>query len=132
MSGKYRISGVTAGFIICLTILVDLSQILLTLTVIGSIVSFFLGVTLGFALWLIFTLHGVKYSGVGGLKKVVASFGSMVLEFVPIINALPFATIGALIVLHETRKEDKKKHADMKQAANDNRRQRSQSYQEAA
>lgn len=132
MNVKYRISGVTAGFILCLTILVDLTQILLTLTVIGSVVSFFLGVTLCFGLWLIFTLHGVKYSGVGGLKKVAASFGTMVLEFVPVINAFPFATIGALIVLHATRKEDKKKHADMKQAGNDNKRLRAQSYQEAA
>ncbi len=132
MNGKYRISGVTAGFIICLTILVDLSQILLTLSVIGSIVSFFLGVILCFGLWLIFTLHGVKYSGTGGLKKVAASFGTMALEIVPVIDALPFATIGAIMVLNETRKEDKKKHADMKQAANDNRGQHSQSYQEAA
>ena len=132
MNGKYRISGVTAGFIICLAVLVDVAQIVLTLTVIGSVVSFFLGVVLCFGLWLIFTLHGVKYSGTGGLKKIAASFGTMALEVVPIIDALPFATIGASIVINETRKEDKKKHADMKQAANDNKKQRAQSYEEAA
>jgi len=132
MNGKYRISGVTAGFILCTTILIDLAQVLLTLTVIGSIASFFLGVILCFGLWLIFTLHGVKYSGTGGLKKAAASFGTMALEVVPVIDALPFATIGALIVLSETRKEDKKKQMDLKQAANDNRVQRFQTYEEAA
>lgn len=129
---RYRISGVTAGFILCLTVLVDVAQIFLTLTVFGSIVSFFIGIVLCIGLWLIFTLHGVKYSGAGGVKKVAASFGTMALESVPIIDALPFATIGAIVILRETRKEDKKKMADAARAENANKQQRSQSYAEAA
>ncbi|MBP7741612.1 MAG: hypothetical protein KA104_02905 [Candidatus Pacebacteria bacterium] len=132
MNTRYRISGVTAGFILCLTILVDLLQIFLTLTVIGSVVSFFIGIVLCIGLWLIFTLHGVKYSGTGGLKKVAASFGTMALESVPIIDALPFATIGAFIIIRETRKEDIKKQRDKAQASNDNRQQQMQQYEEAA
>lgn len=107
MPGKERISLVTAAFIVALTLTIDGLQILLTITVVGSIASLVLGLIMGFVLWLIFILHGVKYSGVGALKKVGASFGSMIVEMIPFIDALPITTVGAVIVILQTRKEDK-------------------------
>lgn len=106
MKKKERISLITGGLIVALAGVTDLLQGLLTLTVVGSIVSMFLGVVVGVALWLIFTLHGVKYSGTGAMKKIGASFGTMVLEMVPFIDALPLVTTGAVIIILQTRKED--------------------------
>jgi len=141
MKTKYRISGFSFWAIVGFAALLDGLQFLLTLTIVGSVVAFFIGLLGGIALWLIFTLHGVKYSGSGGLKKIGASFGTMALEMVPFIDALPLITIGAVIVVLQTRKEDvekqKKKEAEelkraqqlqrqqaewarAKQAANDN------------
>lgn len=107
MNGKERINTVTAVFILAATLLVDAAQILLTLTVVGSFIAFFLGLLVSFVLWLVFALHGVKYSGTGALKKLGASFGTMIVEMVPFINALPLVTIGAGIIILETKKEDR-------------------------
>ena len=104
---KERISNPIALIIICLAVLVDLVQGLLTVTLVGIIFSMMLGVFASFTLWLTFTLHGVKYSGTAGLKKIAASFGTMVIEMVPFLDALPLVTIGACIIIFETKKEDR-------------------------
>lgn len=95
--------------IIGFALTLDLLQFLLTLTIIGSVGAFFLGTVGGVALWLIFMLHGVKYSGTGALKKISASFGTLVLEMIPLIDALPLITIGAVMLILQTRKEDVEK-----------------------
>ena len=109
MKKKERISLITAGLIIALAVATDFLQGLLTLTIVGSIPSMFLGALVGIILWLIFIIHGVKYSGVGGLKKIAASFGTMVLEIVPFVGALPLVTIGAVLIILQTRREDAEK-----------------------
>ena len=106
MKKKERISLVTAGLIVALAVTTDFLQGLLTLTIVGSIAAMFMGVIVGITLWLIFTLHGVKYSGTGGLKKIGASFGTMVLEMIPFVDALPLVTTGAVLIIVQTRRED--------------------------
>ncbi len=107
MEGKERISTTTAAFIIGIALILDLVQGFLVLTVVGSVVSVILGLVAGFGLWLIFALHGVKYSGSGALKKAGATFGTMLAEMVPFLDILPFITIGAILIIRQTRKEDK-------------------------
>jgi hypothetical protein len=106
MAVPYRINNVTFGLILAATAVVDLIGFLLALTVIGSIVGTFMGVLAGILLWITFMIHGVKYSGTAGLKKVAATFGTMVLEMIPMINALPMVTTGAVIVVLQSRIED--------------------------
>ncbi len=112
MDGKERISTATAAFIIGTAIILDLVQGFLVLTVVGSVVSVIMGLVAGFGLWLIFALHGVKYSGSGALKKAGASFGTMFAEMVPFLDILPFITIGAVLIIRQTRKEDKEARAE--------------------
>jgi hypothetical protein len=109
MAVSYRINNVTFGLILASTAIVDLVGFLLALTVIGSIAGTFIGVLAGILLWITFMIHGVKYSGTAGLKKVAATFGTMVLEMIPMINALPMVTTGAVIVVLQSRIEDKAK-----------------------
>ncbi len=109
MKTNYRISGFSFWAIIACTLVIDGIQFVLTLTVVGSAVALVLGLLSGFTLWLTFTLHGVKYSGTRGLKKMAASFGTMVLEVIPFINALPLVTVGAFILILQTRAEDREK-----------------------
>lgn len=109
MKVQYRINNVTFGLILAGTILTDLVGFLLALTIIGSFVGVFTGVLVGIILWLTFMIHGVKYSGTAGLKKVAATFGTTVLEMIPMINALPMTTTGAVIVVVQSRLEDREK-----------------------
>lgn len=135
---RYRINWVTGGFILALTLVIDGVQILLTLTLVGSIISMVLGAMMGFILWLIFILHRVKYSGTGGFKKAGTLALSVLVEFIPFADMLPAITTGALLTILETRKEDRAafaqaqeqerarkqaltaQYAAMRQAANDN------------
>jgi hypothetical protein len=135
---RYRINWITGGFILALTLIVDGLQILLTVTLIGSIVSMVMGALMGFILWLIFVLHHVKYSGTGGFKKAGTLALSVLVEFIPFADMLPAITTGALLTILETRKEDRAafaqaqqqerarkqalaaQYAAMMQAANDN------------
>lgn len=104
---RYRISWITGGFILALTLIVDGVQILLTVTLIGSVISMVMGALMGFVLWLIFILHGVKYSGTGGFKKAGTLAISVLVEFIPFADMLPAITTGALLTILETRKEDR-------------------------
>jgi len=123
MTTNYRISGFSFWAIMGCTLLLDGLQFILTLTIVGSVVAFFLGLLGGIALWLTFTLHGVKYSGTRGLKKIASTFGTLVLEVIPFINALPLITIGAYILILQTRAEDREKQQREMAAAQQQREQ---------
>ncbi|MEK7100866.1 MAG: hypothetical protein AAB921_02090 [Patescibacteria group bacterium] len=118
MKVQHRINNVTFALILAVTLIIDGLGFLLALTVVGSIIGIFMGVLAGIILWVIFMAHGVKYSGTAGLKKIAATFGTMVLEMIPMINALPMVTVGAVIVVLQSRTEDreeaKKKEAERK------------------
>lgn len=132
MKTNYRISGFSFWAIIACTLTIDGIQFLLTLTVAGSIVALVLGLLSGFCLWLTFTLHDVKYSGTRGLKKIAASFGTMVLEIIPFINALPLVTVGAFILIQQTRAEDREKQKQEEEARVQQQRQQRDQQQAQA
>ncbi len=107
MKVQYRINNVTFALILAGALIIDGLGFLLALTVVGSIIGTFMGVLAGIILWITFMLHGVKYSGTAGLKKIAATFGTMVAEMIPMINALPMVTVGAVIVVVQSRGEDR-------------------------
>lgn len=90
--------------------IIDLVQLFLTLTVFlapASIALTFIAFSV-FALW--FLLLGVSY--VGGSKafaKLGAAGAGVIIEFVPLINALPATTAAVLAVILISRMEDREK-----------------------
>lgn len=107
MKVSYRISTVTAGLILACTLVLDGIGFLLTLTLVGSIVAAFIGAVAAFVLWLTFALHGVKYTGAAGMRRLAVMLVTAVGEIIPIVGALPLTTVGAAIIIVQTRAEDK-------------------------
>ncbi|MDB5264978.1 MAG: hypothetical protein JWN64_549 [Parcubacteria group bacterium] len=114
MKKKYRIGGTAAGFMIGTAILFDAIQFLLTLTVIGSLVTFLVTIlaTIVFALW--FALLGESIFKQNAAKKALISMASVITELVPVIDALPAITLGVVALIAQSRSEDRKgKGAEM-------------------
>lgn len=104
----YRIGNVTAGLMIGVALLVDGIQFLLTLTVIGSVVAMFVSVFvwISFVIW--FALHRVSYFDRGAATRGLILLGSVIVELIPMINALPATTLGVAALIFHTRIQDKK------------------------
>jgi hypothetical protein len=117
MARPYRIGGVTAGLMIGTAIAFDAVQGLLTLTVVGSLLSFLVTIVAGiiFALWFMF--NGVSIFGQNAAKKALISLSSFVVELVPLIDALPAITFGVVALIAQARTEDMKKNAQEMSAA---------------
>ncbi len=105
----YRVSGVVAGLMVAVAILSDGLQFLLTLTIIGSVVAMVLSalVWVSFALW--FALLGVSYFDRGAAMRGLILIGSVIVELVPLINALPATTLGVVALILHARAEDRKR-----------------------
>lgn len=113
-----RISNLVAGLMLGTALIFDGLQVLLTLTVVGSVASpliTFAAVSM-FALW--FLIYGINY--IGGRKagiKLASTVGATVAELVPLINGLPAITLGVLGVIYASRKEDKENAEAAQKAA---------------
>lgn len=105
---RYRVSGVSLGFMLALAAIFDLLQFLLTLTVVGALFSWLvtaIAVTI-YAIW--FLLLGVNYfSGRKAASKMIAALTTAVVEFIPLVSALPTITIGVLAIALISRSEDR-------------------------
>lgn len=105
---KYRVSSVNISFMLAIAIIFDLLQFLLTLTVIGALLSWLVTAfaVCMFAIW--FLILGVNYfSGRKAAAKMASVIGTAVIEFIPVINALPSITIGVLAIALVSRSEDR-------------------------
>src|SRR5262245_1428954 len=60
------------------------------------------------ALFIVFKLCGVNYLDRNAHTKLFVMLASVVIEFIPFINAIPALTLGALSVIVITRAEDGK------------------------
>ena len=105
----HRISTVSAGLMIGVAVLIDGIQFLLTLTVIGSLVSMLLSVFVWVAFLLWFALQGVSYFDKGAATRGFILIFSVIVELVPMINALPATTLGVVALVIHTRMEDRKR-----------------------
>lgn len=112
---KNRVGVITAGFMVGIALLFDLLQFLFSMlhvipfigTQIAIGVTWFITVlALGiFGLW--FTLLGVKYfTGKQVQAKLVALFGPIALELIPLVGALPAITAGVVVLIVISRYED--------------------------
>lgn len=107
MEKKNNIGNLEAGlmmaFALCLDglqFLADLTVILLPLSILVTLLAF------GFPIW--FFLHGAYHGRTAGLK-LLASFGTIGLELIPVVNALPLIAGGVLLNIVLSRIEDLKK-----------------------
>lgn len=105
---QHKVGNVTAGFMLALALLIDGIQFLLALTAIGSIVGSVMAPLAAFGFWLWFALLGVKFTGPGAARKALTGLGSLVAEFIPLINALPAVTLGVAATILIERIEEKK------------------------
>lgn len=105
----YRIGTITAGLMIGVAVLVDGLQFLLTLTVIGSLVAMLVSAFawITFVLW--FALLGVSYFDRGAATRGLILLSSIIVELIPLVNALPATTLGVVALVIHTRIEDKKR-----------------------
>ncbi len=109
---RYRITGVTGCFMIAIAVLLDLLQILFTITLIfalaADLVTF---IAAGiFGLW--FLILGVSYTGGSrGMMKFMTAILSSVTELVPVIDAMPALTIGIATIILASRAEDREQFA---------------------
>lgn len=105
----YRISTVVAGLMIGVALLIDGLQFLLTLTVIGSVVAMVLSAFawITFVLW--FALQGVSYFDRGAAVRGLILISSIIVELIPLINALPATTLGVAALILHSRIEDRKR-----------------------
>lgn len=103
MKEKSKIGNVTAIFLISVAVVVDGIQFLLTLTVLGSILSTLVTFFASIMFFLVFLLLGVKYTGKGGGVKLASMLGASVTELVPFLNAVPAWTAGVVAVIVQER-----------------------------
>jgi hypothetical protein len=107
---KHRVGNVAMTLMLITSILFDGVQILLQfIPIIGQVISLLLGVFAAafYAIW--FMLLGVPYfKGKKAGVKLAAAFSSVIVEIIPIVDALPGITFGVLAVILASRSEDKK------------------------
>lgn len=106
----YRIGSIAAFFIIATAVFFDAIGFLLMLTGIGEIVTEIMGITGAIMFFIWFMFLGVNYlSGRSSQKLGVMGVSSLV-EAIPFLNGIsPTFTIGVLVLIRITRKEDREK-----------------------
>ncbi len=104
---RRKISTLNAIWIISIAVICDCLQFLLTLGVISSIFNILITIIAWtiFAVW--FFLLGINYfKGKKAMSKVLSVFGSLIVELIPILDALPTLTIGVVGIIWSSRKEE--------------------------
>ncbi|MDB5189696.1 MAG: hypothetical protein JWN49_22 [Parcubacteria group bacterium] len=105
---EYRIGFVAAAFMFMTALFLDLTQILLSITgvfILASDLVTFMAAP-AFGIW--FLLLRVNYfGGKKAVAKVTAALVTVVVELVPVVDALPCITIGVISVIRSSRAEDR-------------------------
>ena len=106
----YSIGTVTALFMLMFAVVADLLQVLLTLSGFlapaSLLVTFF--VETAFFVW--FLIMRVSYfGGKKGFKNLIAFGGGLIVELLPLLDALPATTVAVAFIIWNSRAEDKEK-----------------------
>lgn len=107
-ASKKRVGTIAAFFMLATAITFDALQFFLTfIPFLGVVINIFITVLAAMIFWLWFLLLGVSYfSGKKMGLKLAAAMGGLIVELVPIIDALPAITVGVTVVIIATRLED--------------------------
>jgi hypothetical protein len=110
---KYRINLITAGFMVGFALIVDGVQFLFTLTGVLAIANSIISILAEFSLWLWCMLVGVNYfGGKQASKNIIAVLTAIVVELVPVLDALPAFTTQTIILIYNSRVEDRQNHSE--------------------
>jgi hypothetical protein len=114
-----RISGITAFFLISTAVLFDAAQFLVAfIPFVDIVLDWLLGAFAAcvFGVW--FLVLGVNYfQGKKALAKIITMFSSVVIELVPIVDALPAITLGVVTLIFLTWAEDRENAKEALQSA---------------
>lgn len=103
-NGERRISKPTAAIMVSTALFFDLIGLLLNfIPFIGWIIIWILNVIIWLILFFWFKIKGVKYSS----KRALNLGGGLLLEMIPILDALPAWTLAVILMIRSSWKEDK-------------------------
>ena len=100
---KQRINAVTAGFMITVALLYDGVQFALVWIGIGFLVNWLISVCAWLTFFFWFKSKGVSYAKP---KNVLTAGVALLLEIIPVLNALPALTLSVLALIVITKSED--------------------------
>ncbi len=137
---KVRVGNVSAGLLILVAVIMDGLQFLFSffhmLPWIGNAIAFVVTLVIGLVasgmFWLFFKMIDPSIEYFGGRQaavKLVAAFGTIVAEVIPLINALPAITAGVITMIIALRIEDTIGDLERVEGIAANRRQELQNVQ---
>lgn len=98
---EQEIKKVTAAFMIMVALIFDAIQALINLIpIIGQVLSFFVSVFSFLTFYVWFKMNNVSFSN---SKRALKFGGGMILEAIPVLNALPALTLSVFMIISETR-----------------------------
>lgn len=103
---KYRISNITATFLILGTFITELFQALTNFIGIGFVLNPIISVFIWLSVYFILTTHNVSTFGA---RKLTAAFISTVIEVIPFVAAIPAWTLYVISMVVMSRSEDRSK-----------------------
>lgn len=104
-SVKKKLSGPIFWLMIFFALIKDVSDIILTISFLLSILIIPLGIVVSFTLMLYYFFNGVKPT----MGKAATVVITAIIEFLPFVSLLPTTTLSLLIIRYLTNKEAKKK-----------------------
>ena len=105
---QYRIGWISASLMLSIAIIADLLQILFTITVILAIAGDIVTVVAEGFIISYFLLRGVHFlKGKLSLGRILFFLVTLIIELVPILDALPLLTADTIYNIYSSRKEDR-------------------------
>lgn len=98
-----KINPSTKWFMVGVAVFFDtLNALIQLIPVAGQIMAVCLGIFAELLFWFWFTINGVTFN----TKKALRFFGTNILEWIPLVNALPALTTSVILTLHQVKKDD--------------------------
>lgn len=102
---KYRISKLTATFMLVIALIIDLVELLLALLLVGLVLNRLITLLEWFIFGLWFTILGVPFF-TGG-KRMATTTGGIIIGLIPGVGALPEFTLSIFLLILISRSEDR-------------------------
>jgi len=111
----YRVSNFHAWVIIVLSIGIDTLVFMVALIpFVGGIIGTFLGALAFFIFIVWFMVLGVHF--LDKTERLAFKITMLLTELIPYVNILPMWTIGNILIIHQSRADDRKKAREAQQA----------------
>ncbi len=102
---KKRIKWWMAGCLVAVAVTIDLIQLLLTLVVVGAVISPIITIGATMLFWTWYKMLGISF--VTNPKQIATLTTQFFGELIPVVDVLPLWTIGTIVTIVITNSEDK-------------------------